>query len=70
MLNITCVYTSIITRMGTMNAAIAPSSDVIQQLLYCTVNKQCSYVELLNTLTNDLSHSVYVLFQLKWRLLE
>ena len=29
--------TSMITTMGTMNAAIAPSSDLIQQLLYKVV---------------------------------
>ena len=30
-------YTSMISTMGTMNAAIAPSSDLIQQLLYKVV---------------------------------
>ena len=57
------------TTMGTMNAKIAPSSDLIQQLL-C---KLCSYVRMyatVYTLTNRLSHSVHELTQLKLQLLE
>ena len=49
-----------------MNAAIAPSSDLIQQLLYCTIELN----EVLIPLTNDQSHNEHVLFQLKLQLLE
>jgi len=61
-------YTSIIATIGAINAAIAPSSDFIQQLLYDTyIAKWLSNIKLH---TNDQFHSVGELFQLKLQLLE
>ena len=54
--------------VGTMNAAIAPSFDSIQQLLLYTVAKLLISMQW-NSLTNDLSHNAHVLFQLKLQLL-
>ena len=54
--------------MGTMNAAIAPSSDVIQQLQNITLYSYKYKIN--NPLTIDLFHNVYVLFPLKLKLLE
>ena len=56
--------------MGPMNAKIAPSLDLIQQLLF----KECDSAKCMNilvyTLTNDLSRTAHGLDQLIWQLSE